>query len=128
MSDKKDCPELFKLVGAASVLLRHAAFDLAPLQAALDAAIADGIPELKGHGIARMEIAEAELHFHKAKEAALHIMIGHDKLRAMLDRHGIATPTDEDICKAHKAQAKEGRLSGVSAATSEKLVTRGNVR
>jgi hypothetical protein len=127
----RPCPDLFKETGAASVLIRHALFELAPLYDALDRALEKSTAEFKALGIARMEIAEAELNFRKAKDAALHIMVGHDLLRAMLARHGIETPTDDDICKVHKKQledSKREKLPGVSADTSRMLIARGNSR
>lgn len=43
---KKQCPESFVAVGAASVALRHALFDLAPHFEALDKALAAAHPDV----------------------------------------------------------------------------------
>lgn len=127
MSDKKKCPELFIAVGAASVLLRHAIDDLKPLFDDLKTKLASTHDELIANGIARMEISPGERLLHSAEGAIFDIMAAHDSWRSMLDRHGIQTPTDDDIKAVHKAQHEKKALR-VKPATAEKLVTFGNGR
>lgn len=121
---KKQCPDSFIAVGAASVALRHALFDLAPYFASLDKALDDAHADMKAHGIARMEIAAGELLVHEAAAAPLKVMAGHDTWRAMLERHGFAAPTDAAILACHRKQ-------GVTAAAGSSLAeatTKGNWR
>lgn len=117
---KKQCPESFVAVGAASVALRHALFDLAPYFEALDKALDAAHADMKANGIARMEIAPGELLFHEAAAAPLKIMAAHDTWRAMLDRHGIAAPTDAAILACHRKQGVTA-LAG-SIMTCERII------
>jgi hypothetical protein len=125
MSDKKkQCPESFISAGAASVVLRHAMMDLKPHFDALHAALDDAKPDMQKLGIARMEIAPGEILLAEAAMASLKVMAAHDVWRAMLDRHGIATPTDAEILAHHKKQ-------GIAAADGSSLkaaTTLGNYR
>jgi hypothetical protein len=120
----KPCPESFIKVGAASVVLRHALFDIdvhfKALAEALEAAHAD----MKAHGIARMEIAPGEALAADASTAVLKVMCAHDSWRAMLERHGISTPTDDDILAVHKTQKIEAR----EGSSLKKITTLGNGR
>lgn len=116
---KKTCPESFVAVGAASVVLRHALMDLKPHFDALTAALEAAHPDMKANGIARMEIANGEMLLAEASAGPLKIMCAHDSWRVVLDRHGIATPTDAEILAHHKKQgiaAAEG--SSLKAATT----------
>jgi hypothetical protein len=124
---KKTVPPSFVAVGAASVLLRHALFDLQPLFEDLRDKLAAAHDDMKANGIARMEIAPGERLLHNAAGAALDVMAAHDSWRAMLERHGIALPTDAEIMAHHKAQHAAKGL-GVLSATVDKLTTLGNFR
>ncbi len=120
----KKCPESFIEVGAVSVALRHALFDLDGMFADLAAKLKAAEPDMQRLGIARMEISPAELLFSEASQCVLKLMAGHNVLKAMLDRHDIANPTDKQILACHKKQgvdAPEG--SSLKAA-----VTLGNYR
>jgi len=120
----KKCPDSFVECGAASVALRHALFDLDALFADLSARLKACEPDMRKLGIARMEIAPAELLFSEASQSVLKLMAGHNELKAMLDRHGIANPTDKQILACHKKQG----LKAVDGSSLKAAVTLGNYR
>ena len=121
---KKQCPDSFIAVGAASVALRHALFDLAPYFKALDKALDAAHADMKSLGIARMEIAPGELLVHEAASASIKVMAAHDTWRAMLERHGVAAPTDAAILACHREQG----VKGVAGSSLAEATTKGNWR
>ena len=133
---KKNCPELFIKAGASSVYLRHLIEDGAATKEdfyATRKAFEATIALFRENGIARMEAAAGELDFLDAEKeyftgdkrrAFLLCMRGHDSWRAALDRHGIDSPTDDQIKDDHRAN--ESAMHRITA-TLTKLAA-GNLR
>lgn len=118
------CPKSFLKVGTLSVVLRHALFDVDQHYKALAQALEATHKDLEANKIARMEIAAGELLVAEASTAVLKVMAAHDSWRAMCERHGIATPTDNEILETVKGMG----LKSAAGSHLEKLASTRNLR
>ncbi len=134
----KACPEFALRIGAASILVRHMMKDGEPVSVvspaidALLALVADSYDAMTACGIAEMEVAEGELLMvdaleeyvlRRPKKATLLQKAGHDKWRMVLERHGFATPTNDEILAVHKEQHEMAKAARAASAGSTQLMT-----
>lgn len=132
----KACPEFALRIGAASILVRHMmkdGVDVNEVSVAIDdllALVADSYDAMTACGIAEMETAEGELLMLEAQEeyilrskakATLLQKFGHDKWRMVLERHGFATPTNDEILAVHKDQHEKAKAARAASADSTQL-------
>jgi LPS sulfotransferase NodH len=118
------CPKSFIKAGAASIVLRHALFDVDQHYKRLAESLEAAHKDMQAGGIERMELAHGERLVSEASAGVLKVMEAHNSWSHMLKEHGFEKQRNDEILEV----IKEMGLSASAGSHLEKVMIAANWR